>query len=317
MSGTPPQRRAARRIHCWLTGCPGPRWRGTLRADTTAALVIIAGQEGPAGAYDPDAMTCQEPQRPDDRTAKQLVQLCLREVEVCLHDDGSQPMMHDLDLRWPDGHIEAMEVTIAIDADLLRLDLRLARHGSVIPAKESTLAWTLMLASGTTEVRVVRDKADHLLYLVERAGVTAFSWRDEHESVDAARVLHRLGVAHGISFNPGREPPKITLLGPAPARHFIQPKSINEVVEDHARRNEMKLGPSGCDERHLFLLFDFTSPEGWNAFVELGKPPELPPRLPEAITSVWAAWPMGRTLPIGSSPVVWRVQRAGRWEVLL
>jgi hypothetical protein len=89
-----------------------------------------------------------------------------------------------------------------------------------------------------------------------------------------------LGVAHGISFNPGREPPKITLLGPAPARHFIQPKSINEVVEDHARRNEMKLGLSGCDERHLFLLFDFTSPEGWNAFMELGKPPELPPRLP-------------------------------------
>jgi hypothetical protein len=139
---------------------------------TTAALVIIGGQEGPAGTYNPDAMTCQQPQRPDDRTAKQLVQLCLREVEVCLHDDGSQPMMHDLDLRWPDGHIEAMEVTVAIDDALLRLDLRLARHGSMIPAKESTRQWTLMLASGSSEVRVVRDQADHLLCLVEQAGVT-------------------------------------------------------------------------------------------------------------------------------------------------
>jgi hypothetical protein len=169
---------------------------------TTAALVIIGGQEGPAGTYNPDAMTCQQPQRPDDRTAKQLVQLCLREVEVCLHDDGSQPMMHDLDLRWPDGHIEAMEVTVAIDDALLRLDLRLARHGSMIPAKESTRQWTLMLASGSSEVRVVRDQADHLLCLVEQAGVTGFGWDDEHESVAAARVLCRLGVAHGVSFNP-------------------------------------------------------------------------------------------------------------------
>jgi hypothetical protein len=265
-------------------------------------------------------MDCREPQRADDRIAKQLVQLCLPEVEVCLHDDGSEPMMYDLDLWWPDGHVEAMEVTIAIDDDLLRLDLRLIRHGTVIPAKESTRNWSLALASGTTEVRAVRGKADHLLSLVERAGVSRFSERDEHESVAAARVLHRLGVAHGFSFNAHSEPPKITLVGPAPARHFIQPESlasINKVVEDHARRNEKKLALSGCKERHLFVLFDFTSPEGWNAFVEQDEPPEMPLRLPDTVTTVWAAWPMGRNGPFDASPVVWRVRRGGRWEVLL
>jgi hypothetical protein len=56
-------------------------------------------------------MACPEAQRPDDQTAKQLVRLCLPEVEVCLHDDGSEDMMYDLELRWPDGHAEAMEVT--------------------------------------------------------------------------------------------------------------------------------------------------------------------------------------------------------------
>jgi hypothetical protein len=133
-------------------------------------------------------------------------------------------------------------------------------------------------------------------------------------------MLRGLGVAHGFSFNAGSEPPKVTLYGPAPARYFIQPEStnsINKVIEDHARRNGNKLALSGHDERHLFVLFDFTSPEGWNAFMEQRKPPDLPPLLPEAITTVWAAWPVGRTLPIGSSPVVWRVRRAGRWEVLL
>jgi hypothetical protein len=256
-------------------------------------------------------MTCREPQRPDDRTAKQLVQLCVRDVEVCLHDDGSEPMMYDLDLRWPDGHVESMEVTIAIDDDLLRLDLRLARHGTVISANESTRDWTPLLASGTTEVRAIKSKADHLLSLAEQAGVTEFSQRDERGSVAAAQVLGGLGVAHGLSYDPAGKQPKITLVGPAPARSFIQPESINEVIEDHARRNEKKLALSGCDQRHLFVLFDFTSPEGWNAFMEERHPPELPPQLPEAITTVWAAF------IAWDRPIVWRVHREGRWEVLL
>jgi hypothetical protein len=53
--------------------------------------------------YDPAVMACRDPQRPDNQTARQLVQSCLPQVEVCLHDDGSEPMMYDLDLRWPMG----------------------------------------------------------------------------------------------------------------------------------------------------------------------------------------------------------------------
>jgi hypothetical protein len=32
-------------------------------------------------------------------------------LQVCEHDDGSRPAMHDLDLCWPDGRMKAMEVT--------------------------------------------------------------------------------------------------------------------------------------------------------------------------------------------------------------
>jgi hypothetical protein len=261
-------------------------------------------------------LTCREPHRPDDRAAKQLVQLCLPEVRVCLHDDGSRPMMYDLDLGWPDGHAEAMEVTIAIDDDLLRLDHRLARHGSAISARESTRNWTLMLAPGSTEVRAIRREADHLLRLVERIGITSFGEHEARRSAAIAR-MRQLGVAYGFSFDPRNEQTKITLVGPAPKRAFVQPGSINEVVEDQARRNEQKLALSGCDERHLFVLFDFTSPEAWHAFIEQRKPPDPSPQLPEAITTAWVALPTGWTLPIGSNPIVWRVHRAGRWEVML
>lgn len=130
-------------------------------------------------------------------------------------------------------------------------------------------------------------------------------------------MRHRLGVAYGFSSESRGGQTEITLLGAGLKRFFVQPGSINEVVEDHARRNEQKLAMSGRNQRHLFVLFHYSSPEGWNAFMEQRKPPDLPPQLPEAITTAWVALPSGRTLPFGSSPVVWRVHRAGRWEVLL
>jgi hypothetical protein len=86
-------------------------------------------------------MTCREPQRPDDQSAKQLVQVCLPEVEVCLHDDGSEPMMYDLDLRWPDGRIEALEVTRATSASLRRLLHRLGRQGTIAGTEWLVAGW--------------------------------------------------------------------------------------------------------------------------------------------------------------------------------
>jgi hypothetical protein len=92
-------------------GVPSGHRGGRERAQYNSSTCHIRCSQGPTGPCEPDVMTCREPQRPDDQSAKQLVQVCLPEVEVCLHDDGSEPMMYDLDLRWPDGRIEALEVT--------------------------------------------------------------------------------------------------------------------------------------------------------------------------------------------------------------
>ncbi len=255
-------------------------------------------------------MTCRDPQRPDERTAKELVQLCLGGVEVCLHDDGTEPMMHDLDLRWSDGRVEAMEVTRATSAPMRHVAHQLDQQGPVL-ARESTRNWNVWLASGATDVGLVRAQIDHLLSLVEQAGITRFGAREARTSVAPARVCRQLGITYGWSSEPAAGgQPKIVLNLPTHA-WFQQPEAVNAVVEDHAERNATKLARSGRQERHLFVLFDLGEVEAWSVLRD-GEPPEAPPRLPEPVTTAWAA---GHR-PDGT-PIVWRVHRPGRWEVLL
>jgi hypothetical protein len=62
-------------------------------------------------------MECREPRREDERRVKELLEAIYSGLQVCEHEDGSRPRMHDLDLRWPDGRVEAMEVTSAASED--------------------------------------------------------------------------------------------------------------------------------------------------------------------------------------------------------
>ena len=255
-------------------------------------------------------MACRDPQRPDDQTAKQLVQLCLPQVEVCLHDDGSEPMMYDLELRWPDGRVEAVEVTRATSAPMRQLHHQLGRQGGAIDATVCTRSWVAPLAAYDTDVAAVRARIDHLLSLVEQAGLTEFGEWEAHCSVAVARI-RRLGVDTGWSFVPVSGRPRIWLELPGRV-WWQQPETVNAVVEDHAARNAEKLARSGRAERHLFVLLDSGQEEAWSVMLD-GEPPEASPQLPEAVTTAWVA-----TTRADGNPTVWRVdRRADRWEVLL
>jgi hypothetical protein len=157
-----------------------------------------------------DVMTCRGPNRPDEQTAKQLLLLlCLPEVQVCLIDDNSRPMLYDLDLRWPHGRVEALEVTRATAASLRHLVHRLRRQGGTVAATECARTWVVPLVDGA-DVAAVRARIDQLLGLVERAGLTKFGERDERRSVAVARV-RRLGVDSAYSYHPKSGQPKIML----------------------------------------------------------------------------------------------------------
>jgi hypothetical protein len=253
-------------------------------------------------------MTCREPQRPDEQTAKQLVQLCLPEVQVCLHDDGSRPMLYDLELRWPDGRVEAMEVTTDRDEVWELVGSRLDRQGPVM-AVESAHSWVVLLAEGNTDVRSVRARIDHLLSLVEQAGRTIISKREERGSPAVARV-RRLGVDYGYPYEAADGQPKIRIILPM-RWWWTRPEAVNQAVERHAELNAAKLARSGCNERHLFMLVAPVSMEAWSGLMER-EPPEAPPQLPEAVTTAWAGGYRS-----DGRPVVWRARRPGRWDVLL
>jgi hypothetical protein len=255
------------------------------------------------------AMTCREPTRPDELTAKRFMRLCLPEVQVCLHDDGSQQGMHDLDLRWPDGHIEAMEVTTDTAPERRRLGNRIDRQGAVV-ATEATRDWFVWLQAGTTNVRHIRAEIDHHLSLVEQEGLTRFAKHDRHSSDAVANVRRALGVDVATSREAAHEPPRINLL---PPMHWWweKPEAVNQAVERHAPANAEKLARSGRAARHLLVLIEPISVEAWGALIS-GKVPDDPPQLPEAITTAWAAG-----YRADGGPVVWRVRRTGHWEVLL
>ena len=217
-------------------------------------------------------------------------------------------MMYDLDLRWPDGRVEAVEVTRATSGSLRQLIDRLALRGR-FNAVESTRSWTVPLAADTTDVKAVRASIDYLLRLVEQAGFTAFGEREARRSPAVARV-RRLGVDSGLSHLPVNGRPRIRLELPSRA-WWQQPETVNAVVEDHAARNAEKLARSGRAGRHLFVLFDSGEAEAWSVMLD-GEPPEASPQLPEEVTTVWVS-----TTRADGNPTVWRVRRAGRWEVLL
>ena len=254
-------------------------------------------------------MTCREPKRADDLTAKRFMGLCLPEVEVCRHEDDTEDMMYDLELRWPDGHIEAMEVTTDTAPDRLRLYDAIERHGT-FDATESKRDWSVWLRTSTTNVRRVRAKIDHCLSLVEQEGLTSFGRREQRTSNAVATVRQGLGVNIAISREPAHKQPKIKLIGPWDG-WWEKPEAVNHAVERHASANAEKLAKSGQDERHLFVLIETISFEASSALVSR-KPPEDPPQLPEEITTAWAAG-----FGLDGRPVAWRVRRTGRWEVLL
>jgi hypothetical protein len=113
-----------------------------------------------------------------------------------------------------------------------------------------------------------------------------------------------------FSREPAQKQPRIKLHGPWHG-WWQKPEAVNHAVERHASVNAEKLARSGHEERHLFVLIETISFEASSALVAR-KPPENPPKLPEAITTAWVAG-----YGVDEAPVVWRVRRAGRWEVLL
>jgi len=230
--------------------------------------------------------------------------------------------MHDLDLRWPDGRIEAMEVTSAASSAVSAMkaaanDLRKPYLGKVEAVKVRR-CWLVTLAPRQNSKAVrphlakVHRQLDERLAELEAQGMWAFHrWSTSRQS-NAGQALSDLGVvaAFGIPADPD---PGIFLAPPHPAElEPVPARLLNDEIEANARANADKLGRSGCSERHLFVWVDDLHPlwtvfesmlleEGWDLL------PPTAPNLPPEVTTAWAATEMFDT-------VVWQVQPPALWE---
>jgi hypothetical protein len=230
--------------------------------------------------------------------------------------------MHDLDLRWPDGRVEAMEVTSAASGEVSAIkaaesDL-LKPHFAMVQAVKVRRSWVVVLGAKPhwKEVRShleqVHRQLDGCLADLEAEGASYLHPEQMKPWSAAGHALRDLGVVTAFAL-PADPDPLIFLQPPRPQE--LQPAAanlLNDEIEANVKANADKLGQSGRSVRHLFVWIDRIHPvwtvfesmlleEGWDLL-----PPEAPD-LPPEVTTAWAATEVFDT-------VIWRVQRSMQWE---
>jgi hypothetical protein len=169
-------------------------------------------------------MECRPPRREDERRVKRLLEELFPGLQACSYDDNSRPGMYDLELRWPDGRIEAMEVTSAASQEVSAItaaahDLRRPRF--MVKAVKVRYRWSIELAVQQHFKQVRPQLAELACHLDERlaereAEPTFDLLRDQMEyQSETVEALRALGVVSAIAL-PADPDPFIYLLAPGP-----------------------------------------------------------------------------------------------------
>lgn len=215
--------------------------------------------------------------------------------------------MYDLTITYPDGHIGAVEVTAAVDAQPLELWKLTRCQGK--PWIEQTLAggWLVRVKPSARAKNLVHQ-LPNLLRDLERDGRRVVSG-DQASTDQASIVAGQLGIVQALQ-GPTERPGSIYIMPPerpleqmggySPPTGDPLARWLSEWISNPSRTDNLrKLERSGAPERHLFVLVpDFNS--GFFAVSDLliapdAPLPTIPPALPAAITHVWTAstWDSG------------------------
>jgi hypothetical protein len=246
---------------------------------------------------------------PADRWEERLAVRCIAAelgVEVDVHDDGSEPSMHDLNILYPDRPPGAVEVTAAADPDSIALGT-FVYDGERWIVPNIAGGWMASLQP-TAKWKAVQAQLPVLLQTMEGQSVTRADpevWWRPGPYDDALRALGILHLMQSGTDFPGSvylmiDPGSERTAGMVPtdgrpllewlAEWFARPDKID---------NLKKLEASGADERHLFLIVPSFA-EAPFAVTDLlsrdGAPlPDSAPALPTEITHVWvvSTWSSG------------------------
>lgn len=230
-----------------------------------------------------------------------------------IYREIQETSMPDFSLRYPDGRVAAVEVTMSTSQHVVEsaAAIRSRRKGGpCIPGKLVCQSW-MVVPIARANINRIRDEIEPLLAALEAHDIDSFNANLVHGTNEATLLpLRRIGIDHA-SVVKREQPPVIFLLPPGQGT-CVDPGHLERAVVDEAFKedNRNKLGSAAEAERHLFIYVDCRNYDAWSAMVD-GTPPRSTPGLPPEISCVWVA---ARRTQEGY--VVWRAQRGRPWEEL-
>lgn len=277
-----------------------------------------------------------EKQRREDVCAAIAAQLLGGRFER--RDENGGVQVHDFDLVFEDGAIEALEVCSFTDSTVREQWSLIDRVDEI--ARELGSTWTVSLTADARVKGLPAALEQHLLVL-ERNGVGRYLAGDHfpllaevHAAerdgrtdagkaavVEAMLSLTRLGVLDAVEgfTRPGEAPRVVIAAGAGGAGTSAL---LNRVVQHVSlkRDNRLKLqAAKRARRRHIFIPVDPSAGVAWT--LAGGDTPAQPPRLPSGVELAWVLGRGGRVLlfeagtwrSLAVDPAVW--DDANRWRL--
>ena len=209
--------------------------------------------------------------------------------------------VHDFDLEFPDGAVEALEICTLTDGTVREQWQILDGLDEV--ATQLTSAWTISIVRGA-RVKLLPKKVEPHLATLERHDLWSFDAADHYrlgtrdasaDLIAASAALIELGVidAVRVALSPG-EPARVVIA--AGTGGATTGAVISRVVQQVAskRDNRLKLqAATQARRRHILVPIDPSAGAVWSVARDAAG--REPPRLPSGVTVAWVIGANGST----------------------
>jgi hypothetical protein len=247
-----------------------------------------------------------------ERVAQALIEQIVDGSRMIRREDHGRSV-HDFDLHYRDGEVEAVEVTASMDQQINETDAAIRdsrKGGPTIKTRWCKKDWHIHPEPDANITRI-RNDADRLLATLEASGIEEFfgpgDWH-EHPAIDA--LYRGLRVFSGSVI---RSRTGCILMAPPGSGGAVGATLALDAVRSEALKedNRRKLASAGTSERHLAVYIDVMNFCAWCALIDFD-PPAILPDLPREITDVWAFSEVRRAGHFS----VWRASRRDPWRNL-
>jgi len=189
---------------------------------------------------------------------------------------------HDFDICDEAGRLQGIvEVSSTVDPVYQGTLAALDGERSIVPRDRCRGTWRVW-PKGDARVRLLKRRLDSFLCNLEARGLTSFDWESTPDVIAAAAEL---GLESGTRFD-DRDYHVINL--PGRSGHVDAGSLAAALAEVGSREDNLrKLSAQGANERHLFVVVEFSALAAYCSF-ESGELCD-PAVLDQRITHVWAA----------------------------